>query len=84
MIDITKMTQDEFNQYLESNKIDEMHEAYDELWSTWMFGGENPNELIEKIRSEYRSENSEPSAETIAKVEKERQEREWFLNHPSA
>ncbi len=83
MTDVIEMTQDEFNDYLEENGIDENHKEYDNIWCAWMFGGKNPNELIEKIRSEYRG-TRETTKEELAELQKEEDERNWFLNHPSA
>ncbi len=49
---VTEMSQDEFNQYLEDNNITDEHKEYDNIFCAWLFGGDDPNEIIEEIRQD--------------------------------
>ncbi len=78
MTDVTEMTRDEFDQYMNDNNITEEHEEYSNIFAAYLFGGENPNELIENITSKYRVSTQEPSQQKEAFVS------EWELRDGSA
>ncbi len=57
------MNNQEFSKLLDELGIDDQHDDYDDLWSDYLFGGKDPNALVEKYRSEFRNslETPEPT-----------------------